>query len=319
MKIFITGGTGLLGKSVVNRLLQEENKLYILSRKKRSEDLYKNPKITMVEGSLENISEWQNQLKGMDIVIHMAAPVVFWGPWNMYQKSIVDSTEELFHYTEKNRIGKFIYISSESVLQNKKDLININEDEPYPKEPNSYYGKSKMLAEKFLLSRESPVTRIIIRPTFIWGDNVPGLDLMAEKIKQGKFMWIDHGKPIIEMVHVDNVAEAIALAAYNAGKTDIFFVTDDNPKSAKEFFTSVLAVKGIKISDKSLPNSIARPLATVVELFWKTFNLKGDPLLTRFDLAFIGMSRKYNISKIKKQLNYQPVIDFQTALQRLKK
>lgn len=319
MKIFITGGTGLLGKSVVNRLLQEENELYILSRKKRSEDLYKNPKITMVEGSLENISEWQNQLKGMDIVIHMAAPVVFWGPWNMYQKSIVDSTEELFHYTEKNRIGKFIYISSESVLQNKKDLININEDEPYPKEPNSYYGKSKMLAEKFLLSRESPVTRIIIRPTFIWGDNVPGLNLMAEKIKQGKFMWIDHGKPIIEMVHIDNVAEAIALAAYNAGKTDIFFVTDDDPKSAKEFFTSVLAVKGIKISDKSLPNSIARPLATVVELFWKTFNLKGDPLLTRFDLAFIGMSRKYNISKIKKQLNYQPVIDFQTALQRLKK
>lgn len=79
MKLFLTGGTGLLGKSVVKRLLKESHDLYILTRQEPTDSLYQNSRITLIKGSLENISTWESHLIGVDAIIHMAAPVVFWG------------------------------------------------------------------------------------------------------------------------------------------------------------------------------------------------------------------------------------------------
>ncbi|HEX9667451.1 MAG TPA: NAD-dependent epimerase/dehydratase family protein, partial [Thermodesulfobacteriota bacterium] len=47
---------------------------------------------------------------------------------------------------------RFIYISSESVLVDRKPLEGIDESCPYPEEPNSYYGKSKKLAEQEIIN-----------------------------------------------------------------------------------------------------------------------------------------------------------------------
>ncbi|MBY9079356.1 NAD-dependent epimerase/dehydratase family protein [Paenibacillus sp. CGMCC 1.18879] len=319
MKIFITGGTGFLGKSVVKRLLADNKELHMLVRSPEKAEHINNSNVNLIKGTLENIHEWQHKLAGMDVVIHMAAPVVFWGKWSMYQKLVIDATVDLLKYTEMNKVKKFIYISSESVLQDKKDLLNIDESCPYPKEPNSYYGKSKMIAEKKILESPSKVERIILRPTFIWGNEVAAIQAMISKVKQGTFSWIDHGNTIIEMVHVDNVAEAIALAVHKGKDKDVLFVTDDNPKKAKEFFTDMLSTQGIAIPDKSLPRFIARPVASVTEFMWRVLKLKNDPPITRFDLAFVSMPRSYRIDQIKNKLGYKPVVSYQEGLERMKK
>lgn len=318
MKIFITGGTGFLGKRVVKRLLADNNQLYILVRNLGKMEIEKNANVKYVKGTLENINEWEHNLKGMDVVIHMAAPVVFWGEWSMYQELIIDATENILKFSEQNGVKKFIYISSESVLQDKKDLIGIDESTPYPNEPNSYYGKSKMIAEKNILQKKLNIDRIIIRPTFIWGPGVPAMQTMINKVKNGQFQWIDHGNIIIDMVHVDNVSEAIALSSYKGKDKDIFFVTDDSPKTAKVFFSDLFSTQGIEVLNKSIPGFVARPFAYIVEGIWKLLKLKSYPPLTRFDLAFIGMSRSYMIDKIKNELGYIPVVNYEDGLEEMK-
>lgn len=317
MKIFLTGGTGFLGKHVVQRLLKEDYELYILTRKPQDNLLFKNPKITMIEGSLETIQDWKLCLQNVDVVVHMATPDVFWGKWSFYKKSIVDSTKQLFDASESSGVEKFIYISSESVLQYKKDLLWIDESEPYPKLPNSYYGKSKMLAEKKIFSTFFQMTRVIIRPTFIWGKAVDGLKTMAQKIQAGGFMWINNGDISMEMVHVDNVAQAIALAIEKTNQDNIFFITDDAPKSTKRFLTDMLGIIGVTPPNKSMPKSLAQPVAVLIEGIWKLFHFKKYPPLTRFDLSFISMNRAYNIDKIKSTLGYQPIVDYDTGIKKM--
>lgn len=51
--------------------------------------------IQLVPGSLENMAQWQDQLLGIDVVVHMAAPVVFWAPWQLYEENIVSATGRL--------------------------------------------------------------------------------------------------------------------------------------------------------------------------------------------------------------------------------
>ena len=210
--VFITGGSGFLGQEVIKRLTKEGYSLSGLARSDSSNHKLLQLGVKPVVGSMENIYQWQAQLLHHDIVIHCAAPVEFWGSWDKYQTGIVDATIELYNASERQNVSQFIFISSESVLQDKNNLVNIDETTPYPKEPNSYYGKSKMLAEKYILSKKGRMKSIILRPTFIWGKGVQALDTIIDKIDSNDFTWIDKGSSMFEMVHIKNVAEAIFLS-----------------------------------------------------------------------------------------------------------
>ena len=177
-----------------------------------------------------------------------------------------------------------------------------------------------MLAEQFIAAQKGPMESIIFRPPFIWGKGVKALDAIEEKIRSKDFMWVDHGRALFEMVHVKNVAEAVYLAIQSGAEHhgEIFFVTDDNPQPVRDFLTKLLATRGIAPPDKNIPKRAATALAGVVETIWKAFGRTSSPPITRFDVAFVAMSRKYNISKIKKALNYHPVVSEQEGLQEMR-
>ena len=319
MKIFVTGGSGFLGKILLERLQTASHEVKALARSERSAKTVTAFGATAISGSLENISEWSNSLQGVDTIIHCAAPVEFWGKWDYFHKYITQATITLQQAAAEKGVNRFIYISSESVLQEKTDLLNIDETYPYPIAPNSYYGKAKMQAEQAILaSNYQNLTSIILRPTFIWGKGVQALETMAEKVKNGQFMWIDHGKTIIEMVHIDNVVEAIFLSLSKGNDKQVYFVTDNNPLPAKEFLTNILATKNIAPSDKNMSSAMVKPLASLIEGVWKLFGIKSTPPLSKFELSFVNMARKYNISKIQKELNYRPIVSTEKGLELMK-
>ncbi len=308
MNIFITGGTGFLGQHVIKRLQKESFQLIGLVRSENSANTLKKLDVEPVLGSLENIDDWKHQLENIDVVIHCAAPVEFWGSWQRFENGIVIATQNIYNAAKENKVNRFIFISSESVLQDIKNLIDIDETEVYPTAPNSYYGKSKMLAEQFILAQDDKMTSIILRPTFIWGKGMTALDTIIDKIKSNDFMWINNGESLLEMVHVDNVSESIYLACIKGKNKAIYFVTDDNPQTVKEFLSKLIATKGIMPPKKNIPKGLANFLATIIESIWKLFNLKKDPPITKFDVAFVAMDRKYNITKIKNELGYKSII-----------
>jgi len=318
MKIFITGGTGFLGQRVIKRLQKEYSDISGLSRSENSGGKLQALNIRPVSGSLENIDQWKQELSDIDIIIHCAAPVVFWGKWELYQQGIVDATKNLFRAAEISGVKRFIYISSESVLQDKKDLIDIDETEPYPASPNSRYGKAKMLAEKFILGQESKMESIIIRPPFIWGKGADSINTLIEKVKSGEFIWIDHGRSLFEMVYVDNAADAIVLACEKGTDKNVYFVTDDNTQTVKEFLSKLFIAQGVNTPEKSIPKLFAGIAATGLETLWRIFNIQKQPPITRFDLAFVAMSRKYYIEKIKRDLGYRPVVSEQQGMEIMK-
>jgi len=132
-------------------------------------------------------------------------------------------------------------------------------------------------------------------------------------------MWIDHGRAIIEMVHIDNVIEAITLSLSKGSDRDIYYVTDDHPMTAHDFFTQLLQTAGITPPEKSIPGGIARGAGAIVESIWKLFSVKSNPPISRFEVAFVAQPRRYNISRIKKSLGYKPVVSLEQGLAELRK
>ncbi len=318
MRVFVTGGSGFLGSELISRLIKEGHHIYALSRNSQSTQKFKMTGVLPVEGDFNDISIWENSLNEIDAVIHCAAPVEFWGKWENFENDIVTVTKNLLLASDRQGAKRFIYISSESVLQDREPLFDIAETHPYPEEPNSYYGKSKMLAEKEILNYSGSVHCIILRPAFIWGKGVKALNTMIEKINAGQFMWIDNGECPIETVHIKNAVEAIVLSLSKGENKSIYNVTDDSPTTARQFLTSLIETKGVNVPDKSMPGIIASAAAVIVESVWRFFGIQSAPPLSRFELAFVNMPRRYNIMKIKNELGYRPVISVEKGLKEMK-
>ncbi|HNT51394.1 MAG TPA: hypothetical protein PKK67_12450, partial [Cyclobacteriaceae bacterium] len=113
--------------------------------------------------------------------------------------------------------------------------------------------------------------------------------------------------------------EAIMKSLIHGKNNGIYNITDHSPQMANNFFTQLMHTENVTISNKSMPSSLAKPVAALVEKIWKTFGLKSYPPLTRFDLSFIAMNRKYKTEKAISELHYQPVYTTAQALEEMKK
>ncbi|MDH5229470.1 MAG: NAD-dependent epimerase/dehydratase family protein [Gammaproteobacteria bacterium] len=317
MRVFITGASGFLGARVLKQVLQKSWHATILLRDANKASAYENDNIRVVLGDLENLNSWKSTLESIDVVIHCAAPLIFWGPWRLYEQGIVQATQGLFQAAEQATVKRFVFISSESVLQDRKPLLDIDESEPYPKQPNSYYGLAKKQAEQLLLKQDSATQVIILRPTFIWGVGVAALETMKAKIASKQFMWVDHGRSMFEMVHVDNVAHACVLACESGQDKGVYFITDDAPQTVQTFLSKLFQAKQISNPNKNIPRILALLSAIGCETLWRLFGLKSTPPITRFDVAFVAMPRRYKIDRAKRELAYRPVIDQETGLKQL--
>lgn len=308
MNIFITGASGFLGQRVIKKLSSEGHMIKALSRTNDSDKLILDLGGHPIRGDLSNIQVWATALNELDVVVHCAAPVVFWGPWEKFENEIIKSTISLVEASAKQNVKRFIHISSESVLQGDESLLDIDETHPYPQTPNSFYGKAKKAAEVLLLNSKLPIEIIILRPTFIWGSGSSALKLLKSKVVAGQFLWIDDGCASFEAVHVENVAEAIRLSLIKGNDRNVYIITDDENSTVKEFFSDIFRAQSLPIPKKSIPGFLAKPLAAIVEGTWKILNIKSPPPLSRFELAFVQMPRKYNISKAKTEIDFKPII-----------
>ena len=318
MKIFVTGGTGFLGRVLLETFRREGHTVLALARSESSAEVARQFGATPVLGSLSTISEWEEKLSGVDAIVHAAAPVTFWGPWQFFNENIVEATRLLVEAAGRSGVGRFIFVSSESVLQAKHALLDIDEAHPYPERPNSFYGLAKQHAEQLLVNMETPMHIVILRPTFVWGPGVPALDTLVAKVRSGEFMWVDQGRTIIEMVHVKNVAAATVLALFRGLDRAIYYVTDKNAMPAREFLSRLLETRAVAPPGKSIPGFFARPAAALVEGMFRLFGVRRAPPLSRFELSFVNMPRRYRIDKIERDLGYRPVVSLEEGLREMR-
>jgi len=312
-RIFVTGGSGFVGKRLIARLLESGHDITALSRSAKSDAVLKALGATPVRGSLDDVADWQGALKGHDVLIHAASPITVWGDAEVLHRQIVEATTALADACAAFGVRRMIHLSSESVLQGAGPLLDIDETHPYPARPNSRYGACKKAAEQALLAREGGPEIIILRPSFIWGPSGQ-VEQLLKKVRSGQFAWVDHGRAPMEMSHVENVVSAILLALEGGQSGRVYFVTDAAGLSVREVLGGIIEAVGLTPPSRSIPLALARPLAGAVEALWSVLRLRSTPPLSRFQLDFVALPRRYRIDRARAELGYKPVMSFDAGL-----
>ena len=92
MRIFITGGTGLVGQRLIRRLCERGDRAMILTRRYGQARQMFGPDVQLIEGDPMRSGDWIDAIGDCDAVVHLAGENIFGRRWNAdYKKQLYDS------------------------------------------------------------------------------------------------------------------------------------------------------------------------------------------------------------------------------------
>jgi UDP-glucose 4-epimerase len=153
LRYFITGGAGFIGSSLIDRLLQEGNKVvcYDNFSTGKQQFLYSalnSKNFRLVKGDILNLKHLTKSIKDCDFVFHLAANAdVRYGLEHPQKDLLVNTvgTSNVLEAMRKNGIKKIVFASTGSVY-GETDQIPTPEDARFPIQ-TSLYGASKLAGE----------------------------------------------------------------------------------------------------------------------------------------------------------------------------
>jgi len=222
MNILVTGGAGYIGSSLIDALSKrpDVDKIVVYDNLSRGNynffvfNRLNKDKIKFVQADLLDSRKLRQNLKGIDVVYHLAATV-------NSQIDTIDShyfeqvnhwgTAELVYAVEESNVQKFIYVSSTAVYGGGRKPMN-ELDEPNPR---TFYGISKMRGEDHVKRLMEKINTVIFRCGNVYGYSPSiGFDGVLNKFLfdanfSGRISINGNGRQSRPFIHIQNVTEVL--------------------------------------------------------------------------------------------------------------
>ncbi|HEY8990630.1 MAG TPA: NAD-dependent epimerase/dehydratase family protein, partial [Luteolibacter sp.] len=204
----VTGGTGFLGRRIVERLLAQGRPVAVLARTP-APDL-ESRGVRFIRASLDDADAVRAACRDIGTVFHVAAKVGVWGRYEDFFRANVLGTRALLAGCREHGVARFVHTSTPSVVYNGRDLAGADESLPLTTACPSPYPLTKAIAEAEVLAANSPALRTVaLRPHLIWGVGDPHLvPRILERARAGRLRIIGEGRNRVDMVHVENAVDA---------------------------------------------------------------------------------------------------------------
>lgn len=297
----VTGGAGFIGSHMVDLLISKNFKVCVIDNfcgghLKNLKQHYKNPNLILKKNNILNLGSSLNFIKKIDYIFHFAGigdivPSI--EKPQEYMMTNVQGTVKILELAKKFKVKKFVYAASASCYGMTKSLTN----EKYGINTEHPYALSKHLGEKIALHWQQvyglPVNSIRIfnaygprvRTTGAYGA-VIGV-FFKQKIKNKPLTIVGTGKQTRDFVHVTDVARAFYYAAITNLSGKVYNVGTGKPKSVNHLAN---LIGGKKIT---IPNRPGEPMTSSADITKIKRELKWSPLVS-FDVGIKQMLKNIN-------------------------
>jgi len=225
MKVFVTGACGYKGTVLVPKLLAAGHDVVAFDTMWFGNHLQPHPKLTAIKGDVRDIKSIN--LDGVDAIIHLSSiandPCGDLDPKLTWEVSCL-ATMQLADKAKRKGVKQFIYASSGSVYGVKEEE-QVTED--LELEPISEYNKTKMVAERVLLSYQDDMSVQIVRPATVCGLSprmrldVAVNMLTMQSLSKGKIT-VFGGKQARPNIHMEDITDVYMHFLANPQFTGIY-------------------------------------------------------------------------------------------------
>lgn len=315
LRLFVTGGSGYVGRNLIRHFVQLGMDVVALARSSAAADTVRALGASACCGDLRD-GGLAKLMQGCDYLVHAAADTDHtWGGVPQARTN-VDGTAMVFAAARAAGIAAAVHLSTESVLLDGQPLVDVDETHPFPRRPAGSYSRTKGAAEQIALQASGAGLRVVaVRPRFVWGrDDTTALPQLVDAARTGQLAWIDGGGYLTSTTHIANLCHGVQLALERGRGGQVYFITDDEPVVFREFVSDLLASQGIEAPGATVPRWVVRAMARLGDV---AARLSGGrlrlPVCTQ-QYAAMAVQVTLDIGKARRELDYAPVIDRRAGL-----
>lgn len=240
MNYLITGGTGLIGKALIEKLLIQNDTITVLTRNIKNAE-------TVLGNNVNFITHLSiNEIENSDIIINLAGEPIANKRWSASQKNkICESrwgiTQQLSKLINKANNPPTLFISGSAIgIYGRQNSDSIDEHCTAFNKEFTHEVCSKW--EALAYSVHSNKTRVaLLRTGIVLANNDGALGKMLLPFKLGLGGKISKGEQIMSWIHINDVVNAILHIKERNELYGAINLTAPNPVSNTEFSTTLSA------------------------------------------------------------------------------
>ena len=309
MRIFVTGGSGFIGRALIKALAEQGHEVRVLTRQPDQLNPPPHPAITTIPGDLSEPPLLRKAMTGCQQVYHLAALARPWARQvDEFDRSNIEGTRNILQVSLEAGIKRMIHTST-VMATGPTDGFVADESTPLPRRYLSHYQRTKAIAEeqvKEFVRKGLPA--IIVRPSLVYG---PGISKRAASFNQllhafltGKPIMIPgNGRQRLNCVYLEDVVMG-HLKAMEQGRIGECYILGGENITVDEIVILINKTMGIKRKIMHIPYWTAKVAGLIDET--RARIIGGTPLITWSSVETYRHSWTCSSKKAMRELGYQP-------------
>ncbi len=305
MKALVTGANGFTGSHLVKALEQRGDHVVGLVRKSSNLERLAKCQLQLVYGEITDKNALQQAMTGVDTVFHTAAYVEL-GIVDAAEMTRVnvEGTHAVLEVAQANNIKKMVYCSTIGIFGDTQGKVVDENFKRTQQNFSSAYDRTKyeaqVLVDKFA-SLGLPVVSIL--PSGIFGTDDPHFGSVVQQFLKGRLKLWAGGDRVTGIVHVDDLAAAMILAA-EKGTLGAHYIISAGDLTTREMF-AIMAERANIAAPREAPKFIVKLAGNLLDPVGRIF--KFQPPLSRERVHYIyDRCVRVDAIKARQELNWQP-------------
>lgn len=313
-KVLVTGASGFIGSTLIDRLLELGNyEVYAGVRKSSSRKYLQNPNIKFMDVAFSNPEKLKAQLEEekFDCIFHFAGLTK--------AKNLKDFDMVNFELTKNlvdaidDKITKLIFLSSFAAHGPGEEVNFTKAKVSDENKPNTAYGRSKLKAENYINSNFKG-KYVILRPTGVYGPRETDYFVFFQTIDNHIEPYLGFVPQHLTFVYSKDLVE-VCIKAFESeisGKT--YFVSDGKMYLDSEYAAISKQVLNKKTLKLKFPLFIVKWISSFLDVLG---GMIGTQFTLNKDKFSILAARNWDcdIDDLKKDLDYEPKYDLQRGVE----
>ncbi len=311
----ITGSTGFIGRALARRLLAAGSRVTGLARDPARAAALAAAGMVVARGDVPRPDSLAAVFEGAEVAYHLAA-VTGPAPRRRFDAVNVAGTRAVVEAARRAGVRRLVHVSSQAAVFGGEDLLDVDEDTPYPARFIDPYSRTKAEGERIALAANSNGLEVtVVRPCLVWGPGDTTFLPNFEKLARG------FGIPLPgpcdrpeATTYVDNLVDGLVLAGTTpAAAGRVYYVADAFEIGFREFLERQLRAIGVaQPRFRSVPYRVAAPIAWLLDVPTSALGLPVQ--LARFGLRSAVTGRRVRIDRARRELGYEPKVGLEEGL-----
>jgi nucleoside-diphosphate-sugar epimerase len=256
MKVFVTGGTGVLGVPAIRMLRERGHDVVALAHSQRSAGQLRDAGVEVIEGQLFDAELIRRATVAVDAVLHLATRIPrssemsFRTAWNENDRIRTDGTRIVVDAAIANGVEVIVYPGIIFVYPDSGERW-IDAATPV-REPLSDSVRTALDAEAHI-ERFAQIGKrgVTLRLGLLYGPTSGHTQASVDAVRQGLYVTPGPDDSYLSSLWIDDAAAAI-VAAMERAPSGIYDVVDDEPLSQRELREVVNAAAGHPLMEQTL-------------------------------------------------------------------